>query len=125
MIDIKQHTRRVSGKPRNTYKILNATIEALESNGYSSLAIEVIAVHAGVGKTTIYRWWDNKEYLVMDAFLMTITSQINFNQNKSIYHNLQQHLYNLAKIFNSKIGRSILAIISENEELANIFCSFF
>jgi AcrR family transcriptional regulator len=38
-----------------------------EGMGISELSIEAIASRAGVGKTTIYRRWSNKEDLVVDA----------------------------------------------------------
>ena len=31
--------------------------------------VEAIAKKAGVGKTTIYRWWPNKSAIAMEAFL--------------------------------------------------------
>lgn len=37
--------------------ILDAVITALEDYEYSKLTIEEIAARAGVGKSTIYRWW--------------------------------------------------------------------
>ena len=65
----KQHS---VGRPRSEASktaILNATIDLLEETGYSALTIEAIASNAGVGKATIYRWWSNKAFLVLDAFL--------------------------------------------------------
>ena len=59
--------------------ILNATIDLLEESGYSTLTIEAIAAHAGVGKATIYRWWSNKAFLVLDAFFMTTESTFVFS----------------------------------------------
>ena len=49
--------------------ILAATVELLEAVGYRGLTIEGVAQRAGVGKQTIYRWWDgSKAALVMEAF---------------------------------------------------------
>ena len=48
--------------------ILNAVSEALEEYDYSHLTVEDIAARAGVGKSTIYRWWKHKSDLVLDAF---------------------------------------------------------
>lgn len=49
--------------------ILNATVKLLEQGGYKNLTIEGIAAKAGVGKQTIYRWWDSKANLVMEAYM--------------------------------------------------------
>ncbi|MGW7424036.1 TetR/AcrR family transcriptional regulator [Streptomyces sp. NPDC054813] len=53
--------------PRSAPKILDATRALLAEQGYSTLTIEGVAAAAGVGKSTIYRWWPNKEALVADA----------------------------------------------------------
>jgi len=48
--------------------ILNAVTAALQQDDYSRLTVEDIAARAGVGKSTIYRWWKHKSDLVFDAF---------------------------------------------------------
>ena len=52
---------------RTQQAILDATIEVLAQVGYQDLSIEGVAVRAGVGKATIYRWWDSKSALVVEA----------------------------------------------------------
>ena len=39
----------------------------LEEVGFTRLTIEAIAARAGVGKTTIYRWWPSRMALVIEA----------------------------------------------------------
>ncbi|MED3854302.1 TetR/AcrR family transcriptional regulator [Priestia megaterium] len=106
---------------RNTEKILDSTIKVLNESGYSSLTIEAIAIQAGVGKSTIYRWWNSKADLVLDAFLMTTDSTFQFDIKKSVRHNFEQQLINLSIVFNTKLGRSMLAIIVDNREIAERF----
>ncbi|RKR88887.1 TetR family transcriptional regulator [Micromonospora pisi] len=53
--------------PRSAPKILSAARDVLASQGYSALTIEAVAAAAGVGKSTIYRWWTSKEALLADA----------------------------------------------------------
>lgn len=49
--------------------ILDSTVELLEQVGYRNLTIEGVAKRAGVGKQTIYRWWQgSKPALVLEAF---------------------------------------------------------
>ncbi|MCY8231672.1 TetR/AcrR family transcriptional regulator [Priestia endophytica] len=105
---------------RNTKRILDSTIQVLNETGYSSLTIETIAAHAGVGKTTIYRWWDSKAHLVLDAFLMT-TATFQFDTEKSVHDNFKQQLINASVVFNTQLGRSMLAIIVENKEISELF----
>lgn len=67
--DTSQLTRKV-GRPRSTeanQAILNATLELFADEGFDAMSIEAIAARAGVSKTTIYRRWDSKEDLMLDA----------------------------------------------------------
>jgi AcrR family transcriptional regulator len=55
--------------PASHAAILAATVELLEEVGYRNLTIEGVARRAGVGKQTIYRWWNgSKSALVLEAF---------------------------------------------------------
>ncbi|GAA2851721.1 TetR/AcrR family transcriptional regulator [Streptosporangium fragile] len=64
-------TARPAGRPRSARAekaIIEATLDLIgESSGIADLSIEAIAARAGVGKTTIYRRWSNKEDLLVDA----------------------------------------------------------
>lgn len=52
---------------RSHKAILDATVKLLGSNGYIDFSIEKIAGEAGVGKQTIYRWWDSRADLALAA----------------------------------------------------------
>jgi AcrR family transcriptional regulator len=52
---------------RSRHKVLTAVRELLAVRGYEGLTIEGVAQWAGVGKATIYRHWDSKAALVVDA----------------------------------------------------------
>jgi AcrR family transcriptional regulator len=65
-----QPRKRSPGRPRSLQSqqsILRAANELLREVGYERMSIEGIAARAGVGKTTIYRWYESKEELVTDA----------------------------------------------------------
>lgn len=62
--------RPATGRRRNTRThaaILDATMELLAEVGYQDMSIERVAARAGVGKATIYRWWQGKGPLVLEA----------------------------------------------------------
>lgn len=59
------------GRPRSelTHQaILEAAVELLEAESYQAVSINRIAERAGVSKQTIYRWWDAKADLVLEAY---------------------------------------------------------
>jgi AcrR family transcriptional regulator len=67
-VDVK----RVAGRPRcaQTHKcILEAAADLLETEPYRNISIDRIAAEAKVGKQTIYRWWETKADLVLEAYL--------------------------------------------------------
>jgi len=62
--------RRAGGRPRSNRSkqaILSATRTLLLKGGYGRLSIEGVARKAGVSKATIYRWWESKGALVLEA----------------------------------------------------------
>jgi AcrR family transcriptional regulator len=64
------------GRPRRADAdgaILAATLELLAEVGVAGLSMDLLAQRAGVGKATIYRRWDSKEALILDALRMTTT----------------------------------------------------
>jgi len=68
----KTENTKKAGRPRSKESrkaILNATKRLLTHMPLSELSIEAIAKKAGVGKTTIYRWWPNKAAIAMETLL--------------------------------------------------------
>ena len=61
---------RPRGRPRSErarQAILTAAIELLLDRGLRAMSMEEVAERAGVSKATIYRWWDSKDLLALDA----------------------------------------------------------
>ena len=58
------------GRPRSETRrqaILRAAFELLGERGLAATSMDAVAERAGVSKATIYRWWDSKELLALDA----------------------------------------------------------
>lgn len=59
------------GRPRSERSrraILDAAAQLLTERGYADITIEGVAAKAGVGKTTIYRWWSTKADIYIDLY---------------------------------------------------------
>jgi AcrR family transcriptional regulator len=63
-------TVRGRGRPRSEARkraILQAAFDLLGERGLEATSMDAVADRAGVSKATIYRWWDSKELLALDA----------------------------------------------------------
>jgi AcrR family transcriptional regulator len=50
--------------PSTRTRILAATVEALGRSGHAKLSLKEVAMHAGVSRPTLYRWFASKEELL-------------------------------------------------------------
>ncbi|MGH8869181.1 MAG: TetR/AcrR family transcriptional regulator [Actinomycetes bacterium] len=78
------------GRPRSPLvdrAILQAALDVLGECGPSALTIEGVACRAGVGKATVYRRWDGKEDLILDA-LATLNQDIPEPVGDSVHKDL-------------------------------------
>ncbi|MBD7967548.1 TetR/AcrR family transcriptional regulator [Paenibacillus gallinarum] len=116
--------KRFVGRPRSESSklaILNSVKDLLETKGFTNLTIEGIAKEAGVSKATIYRWWKNKEMILLSLFLEVSQSKFEFDPDQSVVENLRQQMQELSHILDSTIGRALLLIIIENESISKEF----
>ncbi|PPG52480.1 TetR family transcriptional regulator [Rathayibacter sp. AY2B3] len=53
--------------PSRDGEILTAALDVLAETGYEGMTIDMVATRARAGKATVYRRWDSKSELVLDA----------------------------------------------------------
>ncbi len=110
--------RRGPGRPRSDearQAILASTLALLQAVGFENLSIEGIAEHAGVGKTTVYRWWPNKGALVIEAFLERIQPELNFPKNASVREAIHQQMRRLTRLMRGEFGNMLAVIIGAGQ----------
>ncbi len=93
--------------------ILDATIELIARDGYATVTIEAIAAEAGVGKTTIYRWWPSKGNLALEAINDHIGAVLDFPDTGDIATDLCAQMTELVGLFNSDIGVVFRGVVAE------------
>src|SRR3954452_17590444 len=74
-----QSAPRRPGRPRSdrvTSAILHAASELLAEQGLLAMTIDAVAARSGTSRATIYRWWDSKEALALDAIEAHISAHI-------------------------------------------------
>ena len=65
----RHHGNRHGRSEHARQAVLEAADDLLVEKGFAGVTIEGIAASAGVAKQTIYRWYDSKADLMLDAFL--------------------------------------------------------
>jgi AcrR family transcriptional regulator len=106
--------KRAPGRPRSEAArraILSNTLRLLRRSGFHELSIEAVAAAANVGKTTVYRWWPNKGALVVDAFSSSVRKELLFPDTGSVYSDMSLQMGHLVKIFRSRRGQIVAALI--------------
>jgi AcrR family transcriptional regulator len=119
--------KRSPGRPRSEQArlaILRSTLELLGENGFTDLTIESVAAHAGVGKATVYRWWPNKAALIADAFASSTTRKLHFPDSGSVRTDMSQQMRQVIKIFRSRRGRILSAILAAGQSDRGLISAF-
>ncbi|MCB9990791.1 MAG: TetR/AcrR family transcriptional regulator [Rhodospirillales bacterium] len=107
-----------AGRPRSEKSrkaILDATRRLLTHMPLSELSIEAVAKKAGVGKTTIYRWWPNKAAVAMEAFLEQPGVQNIVPTTATCAEAVKKQLESLIRQLRGQNGRIIAGIIAESQ----------
>ena len=119
------------GRPRSLASeqaILTAAWKLLQTCSVRKLSIEAIAREAGVGKTTIYRWWPSKAAVVVDAFLAQVEASLPFPETETAAASLALQMQQVVKILSGDVGRIVAQIIAEGQcdpEALESFCDRF
>ena len=119
--------KRPPGRPRSEKArtaILRSTLKILGESGFSGFAIEDVAERASVGKATVYRWWPNKGALIADAFASSTTRNLRFPDTGSISSDLSRQMRQLVKIFRSRRGRIVSAILAAGQSDKELISAF-
>jgi AcrR family transcriptional regulator len=119
--------KRPPGRPRSEQAriaILRSTLKLLGKNGFSDLTIEAVAAHANVGKATVYRWWPNKAALITDAFASSTGRKLNFPDTGSVFNDMNQQMRQVVKIFRSRRGRILSAILAAGQSDRDVIAAF-
>ena len=118
---------RPPGRPRSEaarVAILRSALNLLGKNGFAELTIEAVAADAKVGKATVYRWWPNKAALIADAFASSTTRRLHYPDTGSVNTDMSQQMRQLIKIFRSRRGRIVSAILAGGQSDKELISAF-
>lgn len=117
----EQHIKEQEKTSRRRECIFNAVKDALDEHDYHKLTMEDVAARAGVGKSTIYRWWKHKSELIFELFQHETAVIFDLDFSDSLQHNLEKQLNMLAHALYHPIGRAVLVVMAEKREVSAQF----
>jgi len=126
MPDPSQPARK-PGRPRSEdahRALLDATARLMAAMPIRDITIGGIAKEAGVGKPTIYRWWESKCALVMDAFLATAAPEIPFPKSGSAVDALTLQVERVISLLRGRSGRIVAEMVGEGQADPHILEEF-
>ncbi|GAA1145821.1 TetR/AcrR family transcriptional regulator [Nocardioides aquiterrae] len=104
--------RRGRGRPRTPgaeKRIIDAALEEYGEHGWSGFTMDGVARRAGVGKSTVYLRWQDKDTLLSDA-VGSSTAQVAAVDTGSLRGDLHQVATNLFEYFRDPAGWATLRI---------------
>lgn len=115
------------GRPRDASRddaLREAALAVMAEVGYRALTMDAVAARAKAGKATIYRRWDSKLDLVIDACNQLVRRSIPAPDTGSLASDLRQFLLAFARFLSGPAGRAAQALVGElahEPELAEAF----
>jgi AcrR family transcriptional regulator len=95
--------------------VLAATAELLLDYPLREITVEAIAKKAEVGKATIYKWWPNKAYVALDAFLASMRRAVITPDTGSAERDFIGQLRSLTRFYTSPSGKVFGQFLAEGQ----------
>ncbi|WNM25846.1 TetR/AcrR family transcriptional regulator [Demequina capsici] len=122
-----EHGARTRGRPRDPAlreRILEAAATLAMTSGVE-LGFERIAQEAGASRTTLYRWWDSPEELLLDAMLERTRWSLDHDSEGTAAARLRAQVYDAVEILSApdtgKPLRALAAGALTNEKVRSAF----
>ena len=118
---------RAPGRPRSEKArkaVIQSTLALLKQVGFHELTIEAVAARAGVGKTTVYRWWSNKAELVVDCFVSAVEEELRFPTAGPVLVSIREQMRRWVPIFRSPLGQIVATVIGAGQSDPEILKAF-
>jgi AcrR family transcriptional regulator len=109
-------TTRPRGRPRSdaaTTAVLSAAYSLCAAQGLRGATMQAIAAESGVSKMTIYKWWDSRLALLIDAFLCQTTASLPLSEADAPVAAIQAHALRYVEALKGDLGRVQLAVLAE------------
>lgn len=122
-----EETHRSRGRPRcedSRTRILQAGLELLQDASFAEITADAIAERAGSSKATIYRWWPNKDAVLVEALREAVAQELPFPNTGELREDILLNLQNFIKLLNGRLGRVFTAFVAAAQTDAGVAETF-
>lgn len=119
------------GRPRSEASrvaLLETAYGLMKKHSLAAITTQQIAAQASVSTATVYRWWDTKEALLVDAFLHVKQQNVRIADTGSPLHRIREHAVEAGKFLEGEHGlvaARLLAAIQDDPNLRDHFLEKF
>ncbi|WP_187395179.1 TetR/AcrR family transcriptional regulator [Pigmentiphaga aceris] len=109
-------TARPRGRPRSeaaTVAVLDAAYRLCAAEGLRGATMQAIATQSGVSKMTIYKWWDSRLALLIDAYLRHATLMLPISETDPPVAAIRAHALRYVEALQGDLGRVQMAVLCE------------
>lgn len=124
---IEELIPRGRGRPRDELarsRILKAALKLLEEAGFAEITTDAIAERAGASKATVYRWWPNKEAVLIEALREEVAQELPFPDTGNLREDIRLQLRNFVKLLTGRRARIFKAFIAAAQSDAEVAQTF-
>lgn len=107
---------RRRGRPRSEVAataVLDAAYRLSAAEGLRGATIQAIAAESGVSKMTIYKWWEGRLQLLIDAYMRQATVMLPLSETLSPPEAIHAHVQQYLVALRGDLGRVQLAVLAE------------
>ena len=110
------HAPRRSGRPRSqsaALAVLDAAYRLTAEAGLKATTMQAISAASGVSKMTIYKWWESRLHLLIDAYLRQATLLLPISETEPPAEAIRAHAVRYLGALQGDLGRVQMAVLAE------------
>ena len=107
------------GRPRSQASreaILAAAGEIMMEGGLKAATIDAIAARAGVGKATVYKWWDSRGAVALEGFMAKAADSWNLPEDATAPEALRIIALAAVKLFTESSGGPLMRALTADAQ---------
>jgi AcrR family transcriptional regulator len=107
---------RPRGRPRSeaaATAVLDAAYRLSAAEGLRGATMQAIAAESGVSKMTIYKWWESRLALLIDAYMRQATLMLPISETDPPVEAIRAHALRYVLALQGDLGRVQMAVMGE------------